>query len=368
MITRHASYQNLSDVEKHDYDQAIQGKMPGIFLVGQPSLPIAFCRMLFILELVSRVYSSLEGATISLSVLSKPFEPHMNVPGQLCEPPEIHNALDNVAVQMSPAKPISLTRQWSFACVAYFDSGYTKLDLENLDSVFALCSEDSIFVASSFLLDPFERSEPHRLRRIVGNISHPGITLLVAPEESKIRKPTDQYNAVTHASYDWQRENNFTGTTLHLSFTDWQIPLQAEGYRSIDQDVRIVESVISVLDRGKWVADLDILCIGFDVLTCIAWEHDRHACETHNLEYDYVSIDNWDELLDRPEGVGIFRAHGNWAARLAAVSILSQQGQGHSIAVFGRRNICFKCLEEKRGVVVFDLMGHEPPLPLLCID
>ena len=42
----------------------------------------------------------------------------------------------------------------------------------------------------------------------------------------------------------------------------------------------------------------------------------------YDLKYDYTSVDSWDELLDIPENVGVFRAHGNWAARLEAVSIL----------------------------------------------
>lgn len=74
---------------------------------------------------------------------------------------------------------------------------------------------------------------------------------------------SDKYNVVTHATYDLKRENNFRGTPLHLSFTDWTFPLQTGDTRTIDQSVLVVESVVSVLDRGHWVADLDILDVGF---------------------------------------------------------------------------------------------------------
>ncbi|KAJ5267022.1 hypothetical protein N7478_009830 [Penicillium angulare] len=264
--------------------------------------------------------------------------------------------------------PSTLTRHQAFSCVAKFESSVVNLDPEDLHSTMALCSEDSMFVAAVILLDPFEQPAAHELRRIVGNISHPGISLLVSPEEPRIRNRSNEYTAVTHASYDFQRENNFEGTSLHLSFTDWQLPLEAGGYRTIDQDVLVVESVISVLDRGKWVADLDILCIDFEALSRVVKDCDSHDHEAHDLDYDYTSIDNRDELLDGPESVGIFRAHGNWAARLAAMSILPQQGQGHSIALFGKRKICFRCLEAERDVNVDDLMDHESPLPSICVD
>ena len=59
-----------------------------------------------------------------------------------------------------------------------------------------------------------------------------------------------------------------------------------------------------------------------------------------------ISLDCWEELIDRPEeGVGIFPATGNWAARLAAVIILTQQGFGKPthVAEF-EIEYCIKCL------------------------
>jgi hypothetical protein len=37
-----------------------------------------------------------------------------------------------------------------------------------------------------------------------------------------------------------------------------------------------METVISVLDRGEWVADLDIICIDFRALSRIIKEYDQH--------------------------------------------------------------------------------------------
>jgi hypothetical protein len=72
--------------------------------------------------------------------------------------------------------------------------------------------------------------------------------------------------------------------------------------------------------------------------------------------------------MDKPETVGIFRAHDNWAARLAAVSVLSQQGHGHSICLFGPSGVCLKCLEAGYETLGPDLLDYESPLPSFCID
>lgn len=342
---------------------------PGIFLTGHPSLPTELCKTLFTLDLASSVYAHLESATISLEAsLSEPLFESEWVPTPICKRLDLSKQSKPVTPELLSPLPVALTRQQAFSCVAKFDSGDVELEPSGLHSALALCSEDSMYVAAVVLFDPFEQPEAHELRRIVGNIGHPGISLLVAPEEPRIRPPSNEYTAISHVSYDFQRQNNFAGTSLHLSFTDWRFPLEAGGHRTIDQGVIVVEAVISVLDRGKWVADLDMLCIDFEALYRIINECDKHQRGDHDLEYDYTSIDNWDELLDSPEGVGIFRAHGNWAARLAAVSILSQKGQGQSIGLFGAGNICFKCLEAVTEDNADYLSANESPLPSICID
>lgn len=152
----------------------------------------------------------------------------------------------------------------------------------------------------------------------------------------------DEYNLVEHAKYDGKR-NKFKGTLLHLSFTDWTLPLEVKGAegRTINQEAYIVESVISVLDSGKWVADLDILRIDFEALRRL---RRSHRCPGHpdgRANYDYTSsLDSWEEPLDGPTSLGFLRAHGNWAARLTAVSILSQKNQAHSIGLLGPEKSC----------------------------
>ena len=163
------------------------------------------------------------------------------------------------------------------------------------------------------------------------------------------------------------RENNFASTSLHLHFTDWSLPVENFKSRSVDQDAYFVESVIALRDHGKWVADLDILSIDFESLQrleskpCTQFGH-----KTARDAYRCSSIDTWDELLEFPESPAIFRARGNWAARLAAVSILAQKGQQHAVAVIGSRGVCLGCLETEGSDI--GLQDYEGVLPAFCID
>lgn len=373
-----SDYLSLIAVEPSNIDRRwYLGTSPGMFLLTSHFFfPDKFIKSMFSLDLAAGVYGNLQGASVSLTIISQPMYASAWIPGDWRRPLGLYDlhAADAINLRTpmfwSP-QPKALTLQEAFACVAKFESGTVNVEPEDLSTALALCSEDSIFVAAVVLSDPFDTPAPNDIRRIAGNIGQPGLSILVAPQEPQIRKPSFAFNAVAHEPYDFRRENNFSGTSLHLSFTEWKFPLEASTERTIDQDVMVVESVISVLDRGQWVADLDIMGIDFQGLSRIANKcnnKDEHASISHDPNYDYFSVDNWDELVDAPEGVGIFRAHGNWAARLAAVSILSQKGQDHSIGVFGSSRVCFKCLEEELGFAAPDLLDHEAPLPSFCID
>ncbi|RAH79976.1 hypothetical protein BO86DRAFT_390602 [Aspergillus japonicus CBS 114.51] len=363
---------------------------PGVQFSTSPcKFPINLCKSLFAFSLAADVYKNIEGATIPLKVVSKPLYECLWLPSPFYLESQAKD-LSDVDVRFNysepafiPAQPQPLDLPQAFSCIARFESGACDVDPADLEPALALASGDSIFVAAAVLSDPFDRPEPHLIRRIVGNIGRPGISVLVAPQDPKIRKPTESFNIIAHAPYDFCREDNFRSTSLHLSFTEWTFPLYAEDERTIDQDVMMVESVISVLDRGRWVADLDIRGIDFEGLPRIT----TAPCQGHGpiapcphqdhlppvaddvAHRDYFSVDNWDELLDAPEGSGIVRAHGNWAARLAAVSILSQQGQGHSIGVFGPERVCFQCYQAEQSHMDVDVFEErEAPLPSFCID
>lgn len=305
------------------------------------------------LTIATHVYRQLDEATISLKVVETP--------------------LDKVSWltehKVSYRTPRNCERLNTLACIAHFESGGLHIEPDELDQTLAIASGNSIFVIGTLLSDPFENLAAKSVQRITGNIGRSGVCMLVAPFEPRIRPLGTEYNLVEHASYDGKRENNFKGTSLHLSFTDWTLPLEVKGAegRTIDQEAYLVESVISVLDSGKWVADLDILGIDFMALRKLLPSQHCPGHPNRPPDYDYTSLDSWEELLDGPTGVGFFRAHGNWAARLAAVSILCQKNQFHAIGVLGPEAFCLDCLSSDYDDYG-ELEEHESPLPSFCID
>ena len=144
--------------------------------------------------------------------------------------------------------------------------------------------------------------------------------------------------------------------------------------RTIDQEVYFVESLISVRDRGTWVADLDILGVDFKASTIADGSCERSCiCDKASQvraisDYDIRCIDSWDELLDPPSCTSIIRAHGNWSARLAITSVLFQRDLGHCVAVRASGSPCLDCLMKDRSIVSPGLRKYEANLPDYCVD
>ncbi|MCJ1330889.1 hypothetical protein MMC10_007576 [Thelotrema lepadinum] len=351
------------------------------FLARHCGIPNSFVRSLHGLSMASQVYSNLYDASISLKLVTsgssladaqwipsaRSSDEHQSSFGMVGRDGNHSQTLASHEIIEPLPTALSLTRQQTFACLAHFESGEIDLDPESLDLALALSTENSIYVAGVVMADPYECVPENRVERLTGNIGRSGISILIAPQNPEVRELKDCYNIVEHKQYDLQRENNFKATSLHLNFTEWKLPLEDTGSRTIDQDVYFVESVISVRDRGEWVADLDILSIDFDNLTRIAPES-CNAPDHQKSEYEYQCLDSWEEFLDPPDSVKIFRAHGNWAARLAAVSILTQRGNTHNIALLGRDNFCLTCLENDFNALRIGLRDSESPLPAFCID
>ncbi|KAK2761255.1 hypothetical protein FQN54_001777 [Arachnomyces sp. PD_36] len=300
----------------------------------------------YALYYASLIYNGLDGATISLQIISK----------------RLGNANWVKGISRLP------TRDHAFACITYLDSGTVDLLPEDMEFALAVCIQNSIFVAAVVISDPLETIKAYDIRRLVGNIGKPGICVLVAPQNPQIRRLQDDYSVVNHAPYDYKREDNFKDTSLHLSFTDWSMPLDTGGIRTIDKEVNIIESIITIRDRGVFVADLDILSIQHGNLVNLSTDQKCPGSHDDNEEYDYTSIDNWEELLDAPVSVGIFRAHGNWVARLAAASILSRRGLDYCTGIFDKKKFCLKCLESQYQVSAHDLDKSETHMPSICID
>ena len=101
--------------------------------------------------------------------------------------------------------------------------------------------------------------------------------------------------------------------------------------------------MVSVRDSGRWIADIDVVGAqpenyDFNIVCQCNNPHD-------SFSKSYISIDSWEELLDPPLAVGIFRAHGNWAARLAAICILKQKKMDSRVFLLNKDTAFLACVE-----------------------
>lgn len=284
---------------------------------------------------VSSIYTQLPYATISTLVLSQ-------------------NLLEAKWIEKEPFdEPIpALSRQQAFACISMFETGTCNLDPLSLSEVFAISSGSSIFVASALLVDPHEQPHATAMHRVVGNIGRAGLSLLVPPPRTKIRRAElGNWKEINHLPFDGTAENCFQNTSIHLSFTEYEMPLATaeNNQHTIDRPINLIESLISVYDRGKWVADLDVLkafypdkalpLIHRQICNSPATleEEQRCCCQQAKLTFleaskaspqlQSTSVDNWEELLDPPiTGTIVIRAHKNWLARLALSVVCVSSG------------------------------------------
>jgi hypothetical protein len=234
-----------------------------------------------------------------------------------------------------------------------FDSGTCNLDPDSLREAFAMSSGNSIYVAAPLLCDPYEIPRQCEVRRVIGNIGRPGITMLVPPAEPKTRTLNNEnWTLINHSPFEGKLEDCFQQTTIHLGFTQYDMPLSdgLQGHHIIDRTASLVETLVSVHDRGQWIADLDVLAAlgqkrGRDMrlyssaCTCREAKDVQQAPHKRKYNYSYedvfgnskvplVSLDNWEEFLDAPsDGVLVVRAHQNWLARLAFTVMSVSRGR-----------------------------------------
>lgn len=304
--------------------------------------PIEWITSLRALEIVSVLYSQLPGATISLRLIDQELFKAKWFPRLYSETGDTFVVVAKTSTQDLCGQ---MSRTQSFACIAMMESGQSNIDIEHMEAVVALCSENSIFVAGILLSDPTTANLGMNIRHLVGNVGHAGIVLMISPNEPSTRAPTYDVSMIDHNLYDGKHIDSFKGTSLHLSFTKWEMPLEWDSTGDIDQQVFLLESVISVQDKGRWIADLDVLALekdGCDILH-FPCDCDRSKPPT---DKDIASLDSWEELLDAPPSVGVIRASDNWVARLCAAAILIRKGQGHCVVVTADEPICWACMAE----------------------
>ena len=295
-----------------------------------------------------KIYNGFNGATISPSAVTKPIN-GANWAGNIKIQSETKICLSSISL---------LNRLQTFACIAYFESGCLDMDPSQFDNVMALSSGDSIYVASWLICDPAERQPAASVRRLHGNVGKAGLILLVPPADPKTLAPeVDNWKFIDREAFDGTVTDTFTGTSLHLSFTDWCIPVDVgvAGRGRRDAEAYIIESLVSVYDRGKWIADLDVLQ-AFNK-GCGQPDHEyfyKSFCNHNSAEVldpkqsfpPIVTLKNWDEFLEHPKSPSVAMAHNNWDAKLA-LAVLGVR-RGDRVLVMDR--ICESCYLDIRNI------------------
>ncbi|KAL8655750.1 MAG: hypothetical protein Q9226_002922 [Calogaya cf. arnoldii] len=295
----------------------------------------------------AEIYKLLPGATISTTIVSQSIRDALWVP--------------TLAGAMKHPFRHQLSKAQTFACIAMLDTGTSNFDPNGLRNVFAISSGNSIYVGGPLLCDPYEIGEQFEVRHIAGNIGRPGLSLLVPPPNPKIRKlAPGTWNQLNYCAFDGKQENSFPQTSIHLSFTAYELPLQTEltDQHIIDRPARFIETLVQVFEGESWIADLDVIAAlqsesisrfacGSTLIGPINPSPDCNKTfnEVFGDLHAMVSIDNWEEFLEQSEVSDmVIRAHKNWLARLAFTVTSVQQGRPLMLLP---ADPCWSCLSRK---------------------
>ena len=192
------------------------------------------------------VYENLDGATISPQGVTQPIH-KAKWAGRFK-----HHSSSN-----------EMNRLETFACITYFESDGLDLAPSQFTNVMAISSPDSIYVSAWLVCDPAERQPANAICRLHGNVGKAGLILLVPPTDPQILdEGIDNWKIIDREDlFDGTKSDHFKDTSLHLRFTDWSLSVDVgeAGRGRRNAEASIVEALVSVHDRGKWIADLDIL-------------------------------------------------------------------------------------------------------------
>lgn len=304
-----------------------------------------YARSLRGLATIRDIYKLLPGATVALSTASKPLHKALWL-SNMSDGDEDRDRDDAENFHKDETQSYSPSLAHTFACIAMMESGVHNVAPSSLTHVFAVSSGNSIFVASTLLCDPGETPESYEVKRVIGNIGRAGTAMMIPPQETRIREvPDGTWQMINHNQFDGKLEDSFRNTSLHLSFTKYTQPINIGGLSGAqDNDIFFLESLVSVHDRDRWIADLDIFGSYRSRLfqrVCM-----EEQCDHPNNVPSLIVIDNWDELLEREQMPAIVMAHKNWVARLAIAAISVRKGYP-TFVLPQSQSICWHCVEWK---------------------
>ncbi|EGY21544.1 uncharacterized protein VDAG_10526 [Verticillium dahliae VdLs.17] len=181
----------------------------------------------------------------------------------------------------------------TFACIAMMETGYMNINPEMLKDVLAASSGDYIFVASYVLTDPSESEKQGSIERVFGNLGRSEVTFLLPPSQPIL-----------------------TNTSLHLSFTNYEMPLNVGPRALCDTLAVLVESLVSIMTGANISVIWTYLSMFANKRLEIVWcEHCQSEASDEMTQFkgqsEVISIGSWAELFDFPMRASIVRAYGN---------------------------------------------------------
>ncbi|KAL8821840.1 MAG: hypothetical protein Q9223_000198 [Gallowayella weberi] len=131
-------------------------------------------------------------------------------------------------------QPYELSRAQAFACLAMFESGQHDIDPSQLIDVMAMSSGNSLYISAALLADPYNQTPPGDIRGVMGNVGRPGIAFLVPPENPLIKEAAiENWPLIERNEFDGCLSDHFQSTSLHLSFTTAETPLNV-GFSGVE--------------------------------------------------------------------------------------------------------------------------------------
>lgn len=185
---------------------------------------------------------------------------------------------------------------------------------------------------------------------MLGNIGKAGLVLLIPTTNPMVRDlDLERWRFAQHHQFDGQPDDCFNRTSLHLSFTNYHVPIfknKASGQQ--DSSVSILECVISVRDSGEWVADVNILGALGGESSVYKLDQPKRCGHPENLAptLPIMSVECWNDVLDSPDGNFLVKAHGNWPARLAITAVLANHSKRVKRITICPPSVCWQCLKE----------------------
>ena len=200
------------------------------------------------LRYATSIYGKFPGVTVSCQVISHPLSQVLWVQG-------FQGIFGNASLEMRSDHD---RRSLAFATIAWFETGSVDLRERDLAPVMAMACGNSIFVATSLLQDP-SHLDNGSVTRLLGNLGRPGLVMLAPPQAPRLRSVDHvSWRLLNYSDFDGRVKDSFKDTSLHLSFTEYEIPMKVS-IGAVDAEATMLETLVSVYDRDKWIADIDVL-------------------------------------------------------------------------------------------------------------